>query len=59
LSSACVTLHQVTTSLELEPPLKFRRWFAEVVGGSLCLYNTKIACQSGEAPRLNLVLDKV
>ncbi len=28
----------VTTSLDLEPPLRFRRWFAQVADGAFCLY---------------------
>ena len=49
----------VTTSLDLEPPLKFRRWFAQVADGAFCLYNTERAHQCGESPMFTLVLDKV
>jgi hypothetical protein len=49
----------VTTSLDLEPPLRFRRWFALVADGAFCLYNTERALQSGEEPMFSLVLDQV
>jgi hypothetical protein len=48
----------VSHSLELDPPLACRRWFARVADGAFCLYNTERACQSGEAPLLSMVLDK-
>jgi hypothetical protein len=49
----------VLNSLEMEPPLTFRRWFAHVADGCFRLYNTDRSCQSDAAPMFHLVLDKV
>lgn len=49
----------VANSLELDPPLACRRWFAHVADGAFCLYNTERARLSSEAPLFNLVLDNV
>ena len=49
----------VCNSVELDPPLTFRRWFAQVADGSLCLFHTDKAPMSGDFPQFHLVLDKV
>ncbi len=49
----------MTKSLELEPPLAFRRWFADLSNGYLSLYNTMASWRSGAAPQLIMPLDKV
>jgi hypothetical protein len=49
----------VLNSLEMEPPLTFRRWFAHIADGCFRLYNTERSCQSDTAPMFHLVLDKV
>jgi hypothetical protein len=49
----------VLNTLEMEPPLTFRRWFAHVADGCFRLYNTMRSCQSDAAPMFHLVLDKV